>query len=297
MRTLKRVVLVGMLAVGLSAVGCVVEPTGDGETDTASSGTAINHLSDITMLSVSGAETDMHIFQLPEIVFSSVRVELREQSGNVTLLAENAEREGEVIIPSFRNDFDGSLVTVDVFVDGELFGGIDIYTVESLPEIPEGMERSVLSEGYSSYLIDLTLTEQTASDRISGSVQVDCGQVDDIDGVEGVSRQALSNCGNGISGPGVGRFLSSSPGPYGQRFSYCPESTPTLNWAAQGDFTIDALYNQYWGCTSALKNPNNCTTTVNTSGVISWCCGFPWYTPSWINPSTDPYFPDCPLIN
>jgi hypothetical protein len=253
-----------------------------------------NHLADTTVLIVDGEVSEAFIvdvgnhFNENEVL---VRLELRLQDGGIEVLGEQVTA-GLVNIPALLS-VQGA--TVDVYLEESLFGGIDVYTTAVLPRIPEGLEDSVLFQGRTFMVVDMSKIDGSGAELVSGTTMTEFN-VSSYDGV-GIVRQALSNCGNNVWGPGVGRFLSSSPGPYGQRYSYCPESTPTLNWAAQGDFGIDALYNQYWGCTQAIKVPNNCTYTVDASNNRSYCCGFPFYQPSIINPSTDPYFPDCPLSN
>jgi len=220
-----------------------------------------------------------------------VRLELRLQDGSSEMIEEQVTH-GLVTIPSLVAVHGG---TVDVYVNDSLYGGIDVYSAANLPVIPEGLEDSVLFQGPTFMTIDMSRVDGSGPEMVSGINVAD----DDASNRDGIGKvgQALSNCGNNVWGPGVGRFLSSSPGPFGQRYSYCPESVSTLNWAGQGDFAIDALYNQYWGCTQAIKVPNNCTYTVDASNNRYYCCGFPYYSPSIINPSTDPYFPDCPLSN
>jgi hypothetical protein len=285
--------LIGMSAIAIT--GC--SGAQDDETvQTVASAALVNHFTNITILIVNGNTSSPFIIDLGRALSdneeANVRLTLRSQSGELRLIGYQETR-GQITIPSVKA-VQGD--TIDVYLNERLHGSIDIYTTSSLPEVPAGLEDSVFSRNSTSMVVDMSKIDGSGSEAVFGfdtsaDVAVNSESICQV-------RQALSGCGNGISGPGVGRFLSSSPGPFGQRYSYCTESAPpALNWPVQGDFAIDALYNQYWGCTQAIKVPNCCTYTVDASNNRSYCCGFPYYQPSIINPSTDPYFPDCPLTN
>lgn len=100
-------------------------------------------------------------------------------------------------------------------------------------------------------------------------------------------------------GPGKVEWSHSFPGVGGQYFSVAPESNSTLFWAVAPGQNIDAIYNRFWGCGTALKIPDSCTATVTTGGQITTCCNAAMaafgHVPVWVNTYADPYFVDCPL--
>lgn len=204
---------------------------------------------------------------------------------------------GNILIPLAPIRDTEKLTTVNLKLGESYLGGVDTYPTQRLPEVPVDQAEAVLLNENGIMMVNM--------DRVSPESPTDGVPIHDPShgasfprSEVGVLEQALSNCGNALWGPGVGRFQSSKPGAElgGQRFSYCAESVPALNWPVQGDFAIDAIYRQSWGCTQALKVPNNCTAIVSTTASISYCCSFPSApTPTWINPTADMYFPDCPL--
>ncbi len=190
---------------------------------------------------------------------------------------------GAIVIDSFVVTEGDYLSALDVYVGGRVFGTLDIHVVDALEEVPQAYLPTVHDSGDGFQIIDM--------DSIPPSFSGPSAP----EGV-GVIQQALS-CGNGINGPGITDFWSSSPGYSGQGFSYKPEGGGSLVWATNGEKAADGLYRIHWGCGTALKVPNNCTEYVKQDTTLQYCCGFPqWNTPSWVNTYNDAYFDDCPLF-
>ena len=112
-------------------------------------------------------------------------------------------------------------------------------------------------------------------------------------------QTAASLCIRTPFGPGLVKWNFSNPGRTGAGFSVKPESSYNLIWASAPSNAIDAIYNRGWGCGIALKVPDSCTVTWNSSSSWSSCCNATFaalgYVPKWVNPAQH-NFPYCPLF-
>jgi hypothetical protein len=263
-----------VLVVAALHIGCSEDVPRAGNTPEESH-KAINHLADIAILVESGRDTDPHSLPLDGALGadpSHVELQLRDAAGRRTLgLAELGSGE-KLPIPSFHPESLNDAAVLDVYLDDHIYGSIDIYFTAALPEIPDEMRSVVLDAGTRSMLFDMRVRPR------------------------GESQQDLTPCGNGTAGPGISNFESSQPGSSGQRFSFLPEWGGALFWAIHGELATDGIYRASWGCGTALKIPNNCTVVVSSTASLSYCCQFPYFTPTWVNTYSDSYWPDCPLL-
>lgn len=182
--------------------------------------------------------------------------------------------------------------TLSIYLDGVLEEVIPVrvVTIEQFELFGYVPDEAIVEIGHTSALVDLELATEFASDEgVPEVVLLEDGDLIEPPGL----------CVRVPWGPGKAKWQSSSPGNGGQSFSYSRESDPTMEWATAPDDNIDAIYRTSWGCSKALKVPDSCTATVSTSASISTCCNAAMmalgYSATWINPSTDAYFPDCPL--
>ncbi len=105
--------------------------------------------------------------------------------------------------------------------------------------VASGTERDLSI--YSSSTVDLTAGRVTASARL------------------GLCVYAVW-----LGGKVVWSSLTNSPASYPYYFSYKPESSNTLAWAAGADDLIDGVYRRALGSCSALKVPNGARITVTS---------------------------------
>ncbi|MEN9558493.1 MAG: hypothetical protein RL141_862 [Candidatus Parcubacteria bacterium] len=260
-----------------------------------------NAFEGVAIIAASGSETSPHQVDRPELAAGSqISLYLRADDES-TLLAESAVTSGEITIPSFIAKSGPEGTTIDVYVDGVLYGSIDMHRLPELPNISSEIEEAVVDRGEKSFIVDANLaTIARNTPQFYGEASQNDSQEPPNDSeMFGVATQALNLCGGGINGPGNVVWNNTSPGQNGQKFSVAPESNNTLIWAVFYDQNIDAIYRSQWGCGTAWKVPNPCTAIASIDGVLSYCCPLQWrvlgYVPSWINTYADPYFPDCPL--
>lgn len=207
----------------------------------------------------------------------------------------SVERTGTIMLPAITGTRTGDEGLLTVTIDGRIAGQeIRVATLptgglNTLRGYLSADDPAVIAMGDNYAVVDESLWQERPAGSVSFVVDAQTSRIDQLaDGL----------CIRTPFGPGKVNYSGFGPWDVGKRYSYKPESSSALKRGSGSSDELDALYRYSWGCGTALKIPDSCTSTVSNNGSINSCCNAAaaalGHTPKWVNP-TSHGFPRCPL--